>query len=248
VSVRAAFWALPVLLAIVHAPPPPRLFALATLPRIRLDVARDHVVVIEEANLLRGDWPGGDFQLYVAFGAPGAPRALDARLYAGGEGGKDPASDAPSEPIVVESAVKRPNAAYAFLGSPSMAGVSLRIHEAEFRRAVGANGVARIRVRALYDLPEEDARSGREMIVRLGVRAGEPLALGRIEVASLEAERWLARAEAHLCGPEADPYPLAVALLPRAPHALEWPGPASPALTVRHATDDLCVRFWTSAP
>jgi hypothetical protein len=225
--------------------PSPRLFALATLPRIRLETTRDHVVVVLDANVPRGDWQGGDVLLYVAFGAPGAPRAMDARLYAAPEGAKDPPADAPSEPIVLDRATRRPSNVPLLLGSSSMAGVVLKVTEASFRRAVGPSGVARIRLRALHDLPEKDARSSREVIVRLGTRGGEPLALGRIEVASLEATPWLTRADARLCGPEADPYPLAVSVLPKMLRPIEWPLPASPVLSVRHATDDLCIRFWT---
>jgi hypothetical protein len=223
----------------------PRPFALATLPRIRLEVARDHLLVVDDVNLPRGEWPGGDFQLYVAFGAPGAPRAMDARLYAAGEGGKDPAPDAPSEPIALERTPRRSGAEILLLGSPLMAGVVLRVTEASFRRALGPFGVARIRIRALHDLPEKDALSCREVVVRLGTRGAEPVALGRIEVASMETAPWLTRAEARLCGPDADPYPLALSVQPKVPRAAEWPGPVAPVLSTRHATDDLCVRLWT---
>jgi len=244
--VRAVLLAVPIALVAAYAPsPPPHLFALPTLPHVRLEVAKDHIVVVHEANLPRGDWPGGDFELYVAFGSPGAPEAIDARLFAAGEGGKDPLPDATSEPIALERAARRPNAAYLFLGSSQMAGVVLHVREAAFRRAVGPSGVARIRLRALHLLPAVDARSGREMVVRLGMRGGEPIALGRLEMLSLEPTPWLSRAEAHLCGPDAEAYPLAVSLVPKTPRPPEWPGPSSPVLIVRHASDDLCVRFWT---
>jgi hypothetical protein len=241
----SALWVLPI--ALVAAAPRvralPRPFSLATLPRIRLEAARDHVVVVHDANFPRGQWRGGDLDLYAAFGAPGAPRAMDARLFAGGEG--DPPADAASETILLERAPCRPSAAYLFLGSPRMAGVILHVQEAAFRRAIGPFGVARIRLRALYDLPREDALGGREMIVRLGMQGEEALALGRIEVVSLEGEKWIQRAEAHLCGPNADAYPLAVSVIPESPRASESPGPVAPVLSVRHSTDDLCVRFWT---
>jgi hypothetical protein len=241
---RLALLALPIALLAARPPaPPPHLFALPTLPHIRVEAARDHVVIVHELNLPRGDFSGGDVDLFVAFGSPGAPRAMDARLLAAGEGGKDPAADAPSEAIVLEKAPRRPNAAYALLGSPVMAGVVLHLREAAFRRALGPFGVARIRLRSLHELPEEDVHAGREIIVRLGTRGGNPLALGRIEVVSVEPTPWLVRAEAHLCGPEADPYPLAVSVVPRSPHPPEWPGPASPLLSVRHPSDDLCIRF-----
>jgi hypothetical protein len=245
---RLALLALPVALAaaLPRARPPPPLFALPTVPRVRLEAARDHVVVATDVNLARGEWQGADFELFVAFGAPGAPRAIDARLYAGGEAGRDPAPDAAFEPITLERAARRPLTSYLLFGPPTMAGVVLHVRGASFRRAVAPSGVARLRVRALYDLPAEDARTGREMVVRLGIREGPPVALGRIEVVSLESDAWLLGAEARLCGPDADPYPLAVSLFPKAARPPSLPAPAAPVLSVRHATDDLCVRLWTS--
>ncbi len=239
--------ALPIALAaaLPRARPAPPLFALPTLPHIRLEVARDHVVVVQEANLARGEWPGGDFELFVAFGAPGAPRAIDAHLAAGGEAGRDPPPDATFEPIALDRAPRRPSSSYLLLGPPAMAGVALRVREASFRRALAPFGVARVRVRALYDLPEEDARTGREVVVRLGIRDGPPIALGRIEVVSDEPDGWLLGAEAHLCGPEADPYPLAVSVIPKSLRPADLPAPVAPVLSVRHASDDLCMRFWT---
>jgi hypothetical protein len=240
--------------------PSPRPFSLATLPRIRLEAARDHLVVVHDASVPRGQWPGGDLDLYVAFGAPGAPRAIDARVFAGGEGAgagaeggeaeRDPPVGATSETVSLERAPRRPTGVYPLLGSSTMAGVILHVREAAFRRAVGPFGVARLRIRALYDLPHEDARGGREVVVRLGTQGGEPLALGRLEIVSLEGEKWIVRAEAHLCGPEADPYPLTVSVLPGGARLAESPGgsglaPEAPALSVRHSSDDLCVRFWT---
>jgi len=230
--------------ALPRARPAPAFFSLPTLPHVRLEVARDHVLVVEDLNLLRGDWQGGDVELFVAFGAPGAPKAIDAHLYAAGEGGKDPAPDAPFETAALERAPRRSPSAYMLLGPPRMAGVSVRLREASFRRAVAPFGVARLRMRSLYDLPTEDAQTGREVVVRLGVRDGPPLTLGRIEVVSVETDAWLRGAVAHLCGPEADPYPLAVSVLPRASRPIEYPAPAAPSLSVRHASDDLCIRFW----
>ena len=64
------------------------------------------------------------------------------------------------------------------------------------------------------------------------------MTLGRITIAAGRG----ARAEARLCGPEADPRPLAVA--PRAPTSASEK-PIAPVLAVRRETDDLCIRFWT---
>jgi hypothetical protein len=121
--------------------------------------------------------------------------------------------------------------------------------------------MAALRVRSLAPWPAEDARTGREVLVRLGASRGTPLTLGRVQLAALDPAAPIARAEAHLCGPEADPWPLALALLPALSPTSPAPpgalgsialpgssapvGPIAPVLAVRHATDDLCVRFWT---
>jgi hypothetical protein len=36
-----------------------------------------------------------------------------------------------------------------------------------------------------------------------------------------------------------------VSVLPKSPNRPEPRGPVAPVLSVRHSTDDLCVRFWT---
>jgi hypothetical protein len=64
-------------------------------------------------------------------------------------------------------------------------------------------------------------------------------------VVSLDAHVRIARTEAHLCGPEADPYPLAVTITPKPlPSPTSEQGPVAPVLSVRHASDDLCVRLF----
>jgi hypothetical protein len=226
------------------ARPSPPLFSLPSLPRIRIEATHDRLLVVHDIGLPRGDWQTGDVELYVAFGAPGAPRAIDARLYA-----FDPeaniGADSAFETLQVDHAPRRPAGAHALLGPPQMAGAVLHVPDAAFRRAVSLSGIARIQVRTVLDLPAEDARTGREVLVRLGVRGGPPLAMERLEIASSEAP-WIVRAEAHLCGPDADPYPLAITVLPPPPpgtRALK--SPAAPVLAVRHEADDLCVRFWT---
>jgi hypothetical protein len=222
------------------------LFSLPSVPRIRIEATRDHVIVVHDISLPRGEWQAGDLELYVAFGAPGAPRAIDARLYAL-DPDADIAADSAYESIRVDRAPRRPELAHALLGSPLMAGAVLHVSDAAFRRALSLAGVAHIQVRTLLDLPVEDARTGREIVVRLGVRGGPPLAMGRLEIASLEPTPWIVRAEARLCGPDADPYPLAIVVLPPpAPRPRTPPLPTAPVFAVRHPGDDLCVRFWTS--
>ncbi len=232
----------------VSSAPSPRLTTLPSLPsiaRVRVETARDHVVVIEEVNLPRGDWQSGDLELYVAFGAPGAPQAFDAHLLAVADGALEPEVTDAGEPVAIERAARRPPNAQLLLGPAQMAGAILHVRDAAFRRAVAPGNMAALRVRTLLPLPEEDARTGREIVVRLGAWRGTPLTLGRLQIASHDARLHVTRAEAHLCGAEADPYPLAIAAPPRPVQAAPLASaPVAPVLAVRHATDDLCVRFW----
>lgn len=225
--------------------PSPPLFSLPSLPRIRIEATRDRLLVVHDISLPRGDWQTGDVDLYVAFGAPGAPRAIDARLYALGTDA-DLGADSAYETLRVDRAPRRPRGAHALLGPPQMAGAVLHLPDAAFRRALSLSDVARIQVRTVLDLPAEDARTGREVLVRLGVRGGPPLAMGRLEIASPEPAPWIVRAEAHLCGRDADSYPLAITVLPPPPSLHTRPLPTAPVLAVRHDGDDLCVRFWSS--
>jgi hypothetical protein len=233
--------------------PPPRRHpakpfpAPPTLPLVRVEVARDHVLIVQDVLLRRGDWSGGDLDAFVAFGAPGIPRAVDARIYrAADDDDEDPAAAAYFDAIPIERAAQRPGAARLLLGSATMAGAVLHLRDPVFRRATSATGIARVRIRTLLDVPAIDVRGGREVVIRLGTNEGEPDALGTIEVRSTDPHPWVTRAEAHLCGPDADPWPLAVRSSPAlAPPPVGPRSPVAPVLSVRHATDDLCVRFWT---
>jgi hypothetical protein len=228
--------------------------ALASLPslpsvsRVRIEVAQDHVVVVEDVALPRGDWRSGDLDLYVSFGAPGAPAAFDARLLAVPDGALEPPSDGDAgDPIPVDRAPRRPTTAHLLLGRPQMAGAVLHVREVAFRRAIEPGGLAMIRVRTLLPVPAEDAQAGREIVVRLGIPGGPPLTLGRLQIVAADAKARIARAEARLCGPEADPYPLAIAVTPKPaspPTLVGGKAPVAPVLAVRHPSDDLCVRFY----
>lgn len=247
----------------VWYPPSSPLPSLPVIAAVRVDVARDHVVVTEDILLARGDFHGGDLAFFVAFGAPGAPRAFDARLLAADPARIAAVDETASEPVAVERAPRRPKTALLLLGRPQMAGAVVHVREPAFRRAVSAAGAAMVRLRTLLEIPQEDARGGRELVVRLGSEDGAPLAVARLELHGDSARTPVVAAGAHLCGDGADPYPLAVVVTPpppapRPPVPRAEPlanvvapaplRPTAPWLVVRRATDDLCVRFYTDAP
>lgn len=229
------------------AGPPPKIPGLPSVARVRVEVGKERLVVIHDVNLPRGEWTSGDLALFVSFGGPGFPSAIDAHLHAVPDGDLSVADDAAGDTVPLERAPRRPPNAALLLGRPQMAGVVAKIKDAGFRRATQPSGMAVLRLRTVAPLPDRDAAGAREVLARLGVAGGAPLTLLRIEVASSDESTAIARAEARLCGPEADPYPLSVSVLPRDPAARGSapPGLVAPMFATRHASDDLCVRFVT---
>jgi hypothetical protein len=218
---------------------------LPSIARVRVEAARDRVIVLEEVNLPRGDWQSGGLDLYAAFGAPGVPVAVDARLVEVPLGALESKPDDAGEPVAVDPAVHHVASAQLLLGRPQMAGVVVHLKEAQLGAVYGSAEIAALRIRSLLTPPAADAGGARDVVVRLGIRGGSPLTLGRVQLASLESQPWITRAEARLCGPEADAaWPLAMTLLPR-PAVAPSPAPAiAPAMALRHASDDLCIRWW----
>jgi hypothetical protein len=229
--------------------PAPPLPMLPRVGRVRVEAARDRVVIVEDVQLPRGEWQSGGLDLYVAFGSPGTPIAIDARIMAPSSGGLDGHPEETGDPVALEHAARRTPSAQPLLGKPQMAGVVAHVKEAQLHRAYAVGDSALLRVRTLLVAPAADATGARDVVVRLGAPSGQPLTLGHIQVGSLEAEPWITRAEAFLCGPEAAPLPLTVAIAGKPAAAASTPKPEpvttiAPELAIRHATDDLCIRWW----
>jgi hypothetical protein len=221
--------------AAVTAPPLP---SLPVLARVRIDVAPTHLVVTEDVRMARGEWTSGDLDLYVAFGAPGVPRAFDAHLIALTNDAFAPDESAQGEPVNVERTTRRPQRARLLLGREAMAGVVVHVKEPALRRAFAGSNALVLRLRSL--VPTEGAQ--RDVVVRLGTEA---MAIGAIELNAPDGNgaKSVARAEAKLCGPNADPYPLAVTLIPSRTMPITYPRPTHPLMALRHDGDDLCVRI-----
>ena len=242
---RAALFALTLFLApSPPSKPAPPLPSLPSIARVRLEVAKNYLVVIEEINLPRGAWVSGDLDLFVAFGAPGLPQAFDAHLLAVSDGALEASADDAGEPIAYDRAARRPATAQLLLGRPNMAGAVLHVREPAFRRAVSQGNMASIRLRTLLAIPDVDAFTGREVVIRLGIEGATPLTVGRLQLMATEARSPIPRADAHFCGADADAAPLSIALSPKPVSPPAANRLRAPVLSVRHASDDLCIRFW----
>ena len=201
------------------------------------------VAITEEVNLPRGEWNGETLRFHVAFGSPG-PNAIDAHLVGVGDGELEPDDDAAGEVLPVERVPRRPPNAHPLLGRESMAGIVVTVSSAALTRALAPGNMASLRIRSLVEATEPDATGASSVVVRLGASRGTPLTLGRIVATSVPPTPPLTRAEAKLCGPDADPLPLAVRITPKPPASGDEPPVIAPVLSVRHTTDDLCLRFW----
>jgi hypothetical protein len=220
---------------------------LPSVSRVRVEVARDRVVVHEEVALPRGDWVSGGLDLHVAFGAPGTPIAVDAQIGATPSGASDSHPESPTESVAVEPAACAVAGARTLLGRSRMSGVLLHVKEGQLRRAYTTSDVATLQVRSLLALLASDPGGPRDVVVRLGAPDGTPITLGRIQVVSLEPTPGITRVEATLCGPDADPWPLSVALTPKPTQpSASVSRSIAPAMAVRHASDDLCIRWWSA--
>lgn len=229
--------------------PPQPLPMLPSVSRVRVEAARDKVIVIEELNLPRGDWRWGGLDPFVAFGFPGPPIAVDAHLVAAPPDSSEVRPDDPGDALTVEPAVRRAPGAQLLLGRPQMAGVVVHIRDSDLRRAYATSGLAALRLRSLLPPAAADSRGARDVVVRLGSAGDLPLTLLRVQLASAEARPWITYAQATLCGPEADERPLSLTLIPKGsgpPPEVDagTDAPIAPVMSVRHASDDLCIRWW----
>jgi hypothetical protein len=217
------------------APLLPPLSILPSVARVKVVSHGNAIAVTEEVNLPRGEWKGEPLHFHIAFGAPG-PKAIDVHLVPVGDGALEPEDDEVGEVVTTERVPRRPANAYALLGREAMAGIVVQLRPDALTRAFARGNMASLRIRSLADATEPEE----SVVVRLGASRGTPLTLGRITASAVSPATPIARAEAKLCGPDADPHLLAVGGIPKAPAGS---AAIAPVLAVRHSTDDLCVRL-----
>ena len=195
----------------VYVRPAPPLPMMPGVARVRVEAARDHVRPPRGGLALpRGTGSPGGWTFFVAFGAPGTPPAVDpARLVAVPVGATEARSDDPGEPVVVEPAVRHLPSAQLLLGRPSMAGVVVRVKDLQLRHGYALSDLLLLRVRSLA-AAAGDGRRGHARRRRPPRHRGARRRSRWAKCRSCRSSRspGSLRAEASLCGPDADPWPL----------------------------------------
>jgi len=195
---------------------------------VRIDVGRDTVIATEDVSLGHDPSNPRDSDLFFAFGAPGAPRALDATLRFEGPNG------IVEEPLTWALATRSNRLAIVASGPKEEAGVHVHLPDAAMRRATRIRRRFVVRFRAIHPLPAKDDAGLREMRVRVTPSAGDPPALFRIEVLAQPGAPSVDRSLAFFCSKPKEPIATAEQRLFRA---------ASPLLVPRAPGESLCIQF-----
>lgn len=222
----------------------------ALITKVEVVLRPEGALVVQDVTLARPPSSRGALSLYVAYGAPGAPRAIDARIAPLPDGVLELDSEAKGTALAVTPRTSKAPGDVLLLGRGSMAGFAVDLPDRALRDATSESSFAVLRLRTLLAIPFRDgesagisARAAGEALVRLETPSPVPMALGRVIVRA-EGGLALREVQASLCGPDATPFPLAISArgldgsTPRPPATR-----VAPLLAVRHASDALCVRW-----
>lgn len=212
---------------------PPGAPARWAVARVEVLFRRNAALVTTDLTFVRGAYRGGDLSAFVAYGAPGLPRAFDARLLPVERGRFSPPAEAEGgDALPASHATHAPDGIAFSLGGPNRAGQALRLPAAALERALEPSGLAALRLRAIHVLRAEGPRAS--LVVRLAAPPGvAPYPLGEVSLRG-EGVALLSPAAA-LCRPSGPDLALALA------GAEPPPGALAPPRAPRTAGDELCV-------
>lgn len=209
------------------AGPPTTLAAAPSIGRVRVEISPGGAAVLHELTFPENALTtsgAGDPTLFVAFTAQLRPLAVEATKHA--LTGEQPVE--PGTKLEVIDVPLRPKTAALLLGPAQQSGHVIRLPKDSQRHVV--------RVRSAVALaPDQRSVS---LLLRLGVRDGAALPLGRIEIVGILGTK-IRGARATFCGPGSDERPLYIQFpgYPPSPDA----GTVEPAAATRGKSDDLCL-------
>ncbi len=226
--------------------PAPPLPMLPSVARVRIETGRDRLLVYEDVSIPRGQWQSGALDLFVAFGAPGTPVAIDARLAPAQRSSDGTIVEGAGQAEAVELAPRAPPTVNLLLGTRRMAGVIVHLREGDLHRAFQGETPRSCACARSCPLRAPTPRVPAMSSCDSGLRRARRSRFDAIEVASVDCDRPIAHVEARLCGPESDTRQLTVVGWPVSLEASpSEAAPVAPSQAVRHVGDDLCVRWWS---
>lgn len=208
----------------------------AVIARVRVEARRDRVRVTTDVVVWSSARRPPALSVYAAYGAPGPPLAADAQLLAVPRGYLDAPDGSSGQPLPLHFSATAPRSSELVLGSPRMAGSTITVGTAPMAATLAPSGAACLRLSTVRPMPPPGPNGAREIVVRLGTRAGAPLVLDEVEVTG----EHVARRDVELCeGAHAPDRSLEATPVRHG----ERSG-VTPALARRTASDALCVRLW----
>lgn len=209
------------------AGPPTTLAAAPSIARVRVEISPGGAAVLHELAFPENALTtagAGEPTLFVAFSAQLRPLAVEATKHA-------LVADQLAEPgtkLELVDVPLRPKTAALLLGPAQQSGHVIRLPKDSQRFAV--------RLRSAIALPPDQRNVS--LLLRLGVRDGAALPLGRIEVVGILGAK-VRGARATFCGPGSDDRPLYIHFpgYPPSPDA----GTVEPNAANRGKSDDLCL-------
>jgi hypothetical protein len=209
-----------------HAP------AAISIARVDVLLRRDLALVTTDVTMTRGSLDNAEgFDVYVAYGSPGLPRALDAQLIPVADGAFTTPLDTPGVALSLDHVVTAPGSVTFSLGRTTQAGAVVHVPSADLVRALAPSGLGTLRVRAIHALSSAPEAS---IVARVASPLLGPFPLGVLSVRGDGID--VTEASATLCSTSGSSTELTLSTGPRRS------GTMAPPLA-RHGTDDdLCFR------
>jgi len=224
---------------IPYKPPPTGIPTHFFIGHIDVIFRRNAALVTTDLVFTRGSFHLENLDVFLAYGAPGIPRAFEARLLPVPEGYFLPSeSESSAVSLRTEHVTHAPSQTAFGLGPRPQAGQLVHLPSHLVADGLKPTGAAALRWRTVHTVVGDEASAS--LVIRVSSPAGvAPYPVGQITLRGEGVS--LVNPSASWCGPQGDGAELALVGSPSPPSAL------SPLRAPRSPNDELCVRT-TFAP
>lgn len=212
--------------------------------QLLLEVASDYVVVNRDVLLPRTGARDRDWVLFHAYGAPGAPLALDGRLYAPRYGVPALGPEGPGRTVPFARLVGATSDSIVLAGDSKRAGVVFRVRPDDFDDLSARSGAACLRLRFVHMLPDLGGEGWREVVVLMTDTADVRPDLGMVALRTKDSGTRIEAAQASWCTLAGSDRPIALWIARPAGYArASSQALPSPIALPPEPGERLCIRF-----